>query len=121
MYAKVADNWHKEWWEMLFFQGECEMLEHTQGKWEADKGAIFIRGDQGINQWIAGMYPGQPKGSVEGIANAHRICQCVNGWDELVKQRDALLEACKNILPVVPMIYEKKLKKAIALWEKEAK
>lgn len=30
-------------------------------------------------------------------ANAKRIVQCVNGWDELQKQRDALLEACKDM------------------------
>ena len=29
---------------------------------------------------------------------AERICQCVNGWDDLVKQRDALLEASEKLI-----------------------
>lgn len=34
----------------------------------------------------------------ENIANAERICQCVNSWDDLVAQRDELLKAAKDAI-----------------------
>lgn len=78
-------------------------MEHTQEKWVAlqknlglgHKGNIIIATQELIDSdipWIADCgYTEQSE------ANARRICHCVNNFDEVEKQRDDLLEACKRI------------------------
>ena len=71
----------------------------TNGIWEVtrietDKEYVWVTCEQNCIAKIA--VP--KKFENEQIANAERICQCVNGWDDLVKQRDALLEASEKLI-----------------------
>ena len=72
---------------------------YTKGKWEVVKSNGFcgeyykIASDGILAVTCGGDSVSRP--SSEQKANAERICHCVNNFDELEKQRDELLEACK--------------------------
>ena len=75
---------------------------YTKGKWTIEKelNAYHIKGESGID--IATVF--ECKKQAER-ANAERICFCVNSHDELVKQRDELLEACRDALLIRSKMY----------------
>ena len=87
-------------------------MKHTQGKW-------FVLGNWIKSRSFVIATIWEKKNSKQADANAERICLCVNGWDDLVKenneldrlalqsskrtvelteQRDELLDACKEAL-----------------------
>ena len=76
---------------------------YSKGKWgylrsrRKHKESLFITTDahKGENQFVGKVYGFRIH---DEVANAERICQCVNGWDELQKQRDALLDALKYVI-----------------------
>lgn len=74
---------------------------HTKGKWkalppEASCGDCIVQADDKFDTVVAAVVGGMP--AKEQLANAERICKCVNGWDDLVKQRDELLTGCRVTL-----------------------
>ncbi len=128
MYAKVADNWHPLWWEMLFQQeGKCKM-EHAKGKVKIVDGIMlyisFVDADELLCEIPYEYMEDFGITEKELKANANRLLECWNGWDELqaqlkqnkflmehgtavlvedlTKQRDALLEACELAVTVIP-------------------
>lgn len=75
-------------------------MEYTKGRLKILDGTILVIGDEG--QTIATLFwvdmPTKLQiGPLEAIANAGRLCLCWNEHDDLVKQRDGLLEACKAV------------------------
>ena len=91
------------------------MIRYTTGKWE-------VRYDSGIaeiycNDYLIAEIDPNKRDDIISQANAERICQCVNGWDDRSRQiaelaesveklredvlrvessRDTLLKACKR-------------------------
>ena len=78
--------------EWMVYDGEKGIEIHADN--ESDAGSVIVadvvEGDIGIE---------------EAKANAERICLCVNSHDELVKQRDELLEACRDALLIRSKMY----------------
>lgn len=72
---------------------------HTKGKWTVGK--------NGLSVWHKGRcivqcFTQSVKTSEdEHLANAHRICTCVNGWDDLEAENKALREALKRLIKQV--------------------
>ena len=60
---------------------------YTKGKWEKNNLEIKVAG-RGI---VARCPTTNTGGTMECVANAERICQCVNNFDDL-------LETCKELL-----------------------
>lgn len=82
---------------------------YTKGKWEAVEfnhtSAVEIQVKGDVNQrfkLVAACFNRERDENrptyIESVSNAERICHCVNTYDELVKERDELLEACKEAL-----------------------
>jgi hypothetical protein len=76
-------------------------MSYTKGKWlfRKDDDAVKYFNDYLINvsnrqPLIARIFDSKSKTdfAIEARANAQRICQCVNGWDELQAQNKGLLE-----------------------------
>lgn len=72
-------------------------MSYTKGKWEILPSGIRIADKKGNSIASTGI----PKITEKSKANAERICLCVNGWDELVAQRDELLEACQRVCKIL--------------------
>ena len=81
-------------------------MSHTKGKWESDElSPEFIVCGNKIIASIASpndvlCYEDKDfKGTKasEATANARRICQCVNGWDNLQALNKQLLDAYRKI------------------------
>jgi hypothetical protein len=83
-------------------------MSYTKGKWEIEiieNKTCVLQSEKDAELWQGAPDPrfiatvGCGSSSIdysdEDLANTQRICQCVNGWDELERQRDELLEACK--------------------------
>ena len=77
---------------------------YTKRKWEGNNSCIWVSLPEEIPpKWgrnIIATIHCSHVGTKEAEANARRICQCVNGWDELQQQRDNLLKACKGALAI---------------------
>jgi len=74
---------------------------HTQGKWTVDKSGLRIRSRSGL---IATCESEQGKiPEAEHLANAQRICHCVNNFDELVEA----CQATKEIIGYIAQNYKK--------------
>lgn len=84
------------------------MTNYTKGKWEAVEfnhtSAVEIQVKGDVNQrfkLVAACFNRERDENrptyIESVANAERICHCVNGWDELVKERDELLETLEGV------------------------
>jgi len=75
-----------------------EVLMYTRGKWYVKKGNLIMADANTCIAEVDGYRSGNSLPAEEDETNAERICKCVNGWDELEKQRDKLLDACKGIV-----------------------
>ena len=90
----------------------------TKGKWIYEKSTQTIRSSK-ENYWLVTM--SSFDGAVDNEANAHRICQCVNNFDELL---DACKKAFDEITPLSdcadenPEYFPKYLQQAIENVEK---
>ena len=73
-------------------------MEHTPIPWKVrESGACVCSNSKTICQ-LVDIEDGPLKITPEVEANAKRIIHCVNNFDDVTKQRDDLLEACKNIV-----------------------
>ena len=72
-------------------------MEHTKGKWRQDKHGDSIEGENG--KIITIMYPCTLPTDPQSVANARRICQCVNSYDELLETCKIQCENCKHLHP----------------------
>lgn len=106
-------------------------MEHTKGKLIVSKiyddGSVHLHGGEN-KDYICAIQIKQIGGgaiaaAMEGIrmANAEHIRLCWNGWDELIKQRDALLDACERAMRIkklwCPEDMIDNVDEGIALWK----
>lgn len=89
-------------------------MKHTKGKWTVTKNGNLIYCN-GIKVAVAsytsnsGMYGHIVSDEKESEANAERIVQCVNGWDELEKKNKKFREALQNMFNYLDSASSEKL------------